>query len=166
MKKITLSKMCDINSINRFKKEIYDWAVEAFFMSGFCKDVEAASLLCKKKIIDVFENDLSSQHCFNIYVDEKELVGKVWLMERQNEEANLRISYIGFDPSHQRKGYAAKVFSWIEGFARERGFDRLSLNVFSHLPHARRLYSKLGFVIAHEVRERGRLVTCEMIKIL
>jgi ribosomal protein S18 acetylase RimI-like enzyme len=49
-----------------------------------------------------------------------------------------------FEP-HRRRGFAEEAMRLIEGVAREKGADTLSLHVFGDNASARRLYGKLGY---------------------
>lgn len=161
MNNINLIRLSDIDVINKLKKDIFDWAIQASLESGFCKDKKEASDLYTQRILQVFSDNSSGQHCFNVCLNNDFMIGRVWLMER---DLDLRISYIGLDELYQKQGHAWRVIKLVERYANKINFNQLSLNVFSHLPHAKRLYERLGFVVTKDVRQDGRLVTSEMVK--
>jgi len=52
----------------------------------------------------------------------------------------------------------------IEKYALKIDFNTLSLNFFSHLPHAKRLYEKIGYVVKNETKKGRKIVATEMEK--
>lgn len=157
-----LLRICNGGEISKIKDEVFLWAVTASVLSGFCKDDQEASSLYGQHILKTFNDMPEKQHCFKITLNKTEQVGKVWLMERGISD--LRVSFIGLDKEHQKRGYAAEVFRMIEKYALKIDFNTLSLNVFSHLPHAKRLYEKIGFVVKNETKKGEKIVATEMEK--
>ena len=142
MNDIELVKIYDIERINALKDRVFKWAINESVRSEFCKSIPEAVALYEKKILQVFHDEPGGQHCFDISVSNKDIVGEIWLMERktkENKQIDLRIPYIALGKRHQRRGYAKKAIHLAERHARNLGYNTLSLNVFSHLPHARKI---------------------------
>lgn len=76
-----------------------------------------------------------------------ELVGRLWLAERQmGGRRTLFIYDISIDPEQQGRGYGRAAMRLAEDEARTLGIDRIELNVFGGNDVARGLYRSMGYV--------------------
>lgn len=84
-----------------------------------------------------------------------ERVGEVWYALRdEGGIKQLWIFWIGIDPAHRRKGYAAQVLSGLEAEARRLGVAHLALHVFGQNTGAIALYQKSGYVATNLVMRK------------
>jgi ribosomal protein S18 acetylase RimI-like enzyme len=75
-----------------------------------------------------------------------ERVGEVWYgLREEGGKMELWLYWIWIEPKYRRRGYAAQVLRRLEDEARQRGADRLGLNVNADNAAALALYRRLGF---------------------
>jgi ribosomal protein S18 acetylase RimI-like enzyme len=78
--------------------------------------------------------------------DDDERVGLALLGEQQAVGGATAFVYaIELDPAHRGRGLGREAMRRLEERARERGFDRIELNVFGGNAVARGLYRSLGY---------------------
>jgi RimJ/RimL family protein N-acetyltransferase len=78
--------------------------------------------------------------------DPGERVGDLWYSHRsQSGPKQVWIFWIGIDPAHRRRGYAAEALRFVEVEARKLGSTRVGLHVFAFNTGARALYEQLGY---------------------
>ena len=87
------------------------------------------------------------QHVFAIEAPDGEVVGHVWLGERETrDEGRVAFVYeIRIDEEQRGKGYGRAAMLLLEDEARALGLDRIDLNVFGGNEVARGLYRSLGY---------------------
>jgi ribosomal protein S18 acetylase RimI-like enzyme len=87
------------------------------------------------------------QYVFAIEGPEEEVVGHVWLADRQTrDEGRVAFVYeIRIDEEQRGRGYGRAAMLLLEDEARSLGLDRLELNVFGGNDVARGLYRSLGY---------------------
>ena len=87
------------------------------------------------------------QHVFAVEAPDGEVVGHVWLGERQTrDEGRLAFVYeIRLDEEQRGKGFGRDAMLLLEDEARGLGLDRIELNVFGGNEVARGLYRSLGY---------------------
>jgi len=87
------------------------------------------------------------QHVFAIEAPDGEVVGHVWLGERETrDEGRVAFVYeIRIDEEQRGKGYGRTAMLLLEDEARALGLDRIDLNVFGGNEVARGLYRSLGY---------------------
>jgi ribosomal protein S18 acetylase RimI-like enzyme len=74
------------------------------------------------------------------------VVGRVvWSAREQHGSAYAFLYDIEIDEEHRGRGLGREAMQLLEAEVRERGFDRLQLNVFGGNERARSLYRSLGF---------------------
>jgi RimJ/RimL family protein N-acetyltransferase len=79
-------------------------------------------------------------------VDTGDRVGDLWYSYRgEGGPRQVWIFWIGIDPTHRRRGYAAEALRTVEVEARRLGSTRVGLHVFAFNSGARALYEKLGY---------------------
>ena len=101
----------------------------------------------------------SGQHIRKILDPEGERVGVLWYAERIDEEPPCLFVYeIAINESHRGRGFGAAVMLQMEAIARETGFDRIMLHVFTHNEGAVRLYRRLGYTVDFEGTGGMRMV--------
>lgn len=87
--------------------------------------------------------DSDNNHLFSIINESNEVVGMIWLNEKENKSSF--IYDISINENHQGKGYGYRAMKEIEGIASSLGLEKIELHVFGHNKIARNLYDKLGY---------------------
>jgi RimJ/RimL family protein N-acetyltransferase len=89
----------------------------------------------------------AGQHVFAIEAPDGEVVGHVWLGERNTrDEGRVAFVYeIRIDERQRGHGYGRAAMLLLEDEARGLGLDRIELNVFGGNEVARGLYRSLGY---------------------
>jgi len=87
------------------------------------------------------------QHVFAVEAPDGEVVGHVWLGERETrDEGRIAFVYeIRIDEEQRGQGYGRAAMLLLEDEARAHGLDRIELNVFGGNEVARGLYRSLGY---------------------
>jgi ribosomal protein S18 acetylase RimI-like enzyme len=87
------------------------------------------------------------QHVFAVEAPDGDVVGHVWLGERQTrDEGRVAFVYeIRLDEQQRGKGYGRNAMLLLEDEARSLGLDRIELNVFGGNAVARGLYRSIGY---------------------
>ena len=87
------------------------------------------------------------QHVFAVESPDGEVVGQVWLGERDlRHEGRVAFVYeIRIDEDQRGRGYGRAAMLLLEDEARALGLDRIELNVFGGNEVARGLYRSLGY---------------------
>lgn len=99
--------------------------------------------------VQELEERLDSGHEHICFLKSKdELVGVVMLIEKNTKE--LEIDGIGILHTCRGRGLAAWAFAEIEGYAAEKGLDKMTLLVVNINQPAYFLYQKLGFKVDQE----------------
>jgi len=57
----------------------------------------------------------------------------------------IHLKELSVDPAHGRRGIGGSLVEAVVGWARERGFDRVSLTTFRDVPFNQPFYARLGF---------------------
>ncbi len=84
--------------------------------------------------------------------DPGERVGDLWYSHRsEGGPRQVWIFWIGIDPAHRRRGYAAEALAIVEAEARRLGSTRVGLHVFAFNAGARALYERLGYAATNLV---------------
>jgi ribosomal protein S18 acetylase RimI-like enzyme len=92
------------------------------------------------------EKPASDQLVFVIEAD-GEAVGELWLMARDlMGHPSLFVYDVHVDEAQRGRGYGKAAMLLAEEEARQRGIDRVALNVFGRNTVARGLYTSLGYV--------------------
>jgi len=89
----------------------------------------------------------AGQHVFAVEAPDGEVVGHVWLGERDTrDEGRVAFVYeIRIDEEQRGRGYGRSAMLLLEDEARARGLGRIELNVFGGNDVARGLYRSLGY---------------------
>ncbi len=87
-----------------------------------------------------------AQSVFVVEADGKP-VGELWVAERDERlhRGALWIFHVRIDEQHRGRGYGRAAMLLAEGEARQRGLDRIALNVFGENEVDRNLYRSLGY---------------------
>jgi GNAT superfamily N-acetyltransferase len=75
-------------------------------------------------------------------------VGSVYCVRRSDEVAQLRLLFV--DSEARGHGVGSKLVERCIEFARERGYERMTLSTVSPLESARRIYDAAGFMQTKE----------------
>jgi ribosomal protein S18 acetylase RimI-like enzyme len=87
------------------------------------------------------------QFIYAVEDESGERVGSVWFARRETQfEGWVAFVYaIEIDKQSRGRGFGREAMLLVEGEARARGLDRISLNVFGGNEVARNLYRSLGY---------------------
>jgi ribosomal protein S18 acetylase RimI-like enzyme len=81
-----------------------------------------------------------------ILEDGDEVVGNLWLSERQDDLGETLCVYnVAIDEAYRGRGLGRAAMTWVEGEALRRGIQVVTLNVFGGNDVARGLYRSLGY---------------------
>ena len=58
----------------------------------------------------------------------------------------LLYRYLGVDPAYHRQGMGTSLIQFVEQYAKENGYERLSLVVEQNNTKAQKLYTRLGYI--------------------
>ena len=109
---------------------------------------EAARAKAAEEMERLFPDGLPSpaQSVFAVEIEGKR-VGELWVAERDEQlhRGALWIFHVRIDEHHRGRGYGRAAMLLAEGEARQRGLDRIALNVFGGNEAARSLYRSLGY---------------------
>ena len=111
-------------------KNIFQWNEFYPNKNAFLKDLERNELYVLE-----LENTLIGCICISTFMDE-EYNTISWLSETKN---NIYIHRLAIHPNHQGKGYAQKLMSFAEDFAKKNNFISVRLDTFSHKSKKRKI---------------------------
>lgn len=57
----------------------------------------------------------------------------------------LRVVEIGTDENHRRQGIGSEIFDFIKNFAKEKGFNKIELDMWEFNESALKFYESMGF---------------------
>ena len=95
-------------------------------------------------------------HLFTIEGDDGTPVGRLWLAERieANADRHAFVYEILIFNDYRRQGYGRAAMAAAEAKARELGLDKIKLHVFGHNTAARALYADLGYAETNVMMEK------------
>ena len=132
-KLLEITKACGIHMIS---KNIYQWNEFYPNKNAFLKDVERHELYVLE-----LNNELIGCVCVSTFMDE-EYETICWLSETKN---NIYIHRLAIHPNHQSKGYAQKLMSFAEDFAKKNHFISVRLDTFSKNKRNVQFYEHRGY---------------------
>lgn len=95
------------------------------------------------KLSSKYRESLESQHHFTLRNSEGKSVGDASF--RQDSPDSLNLMWIGVKNKERGKGYASAAVGGVVKYAKDEGFNKLTLEVPGDAPDARHIYEKLGF---------------------
>lgn len=142
---IRLATKNDLQRINALRAQVSELHASArpdFFNPGFPPTLAGF-------IQVIFEDD--SRHIL-IVEHEGDILAFACLAEIEVPEKPhkpgrrfLEVDEFGVDAAHQRKGVGRFLMDGVRDFARERGYDRIELNMWEFNANALRFYEVIGF---------------------
>lgn len=96
-------------------------------------------------------NAVANSASLTIRNSEGKEVGYANMEKRSKDE--LYLNWIGINADSRGKGYATAVMKAAEGFGKEGGFKKMTLEVPGNSPDARHIYEKLGFKVTKEDKD-------------
>jgi ribosomal protein S18 acetylase RimI-like enzyme len=117
------------------------------------EDAEAKATRDERELLDGGFHT-RGQH-FLLLEDGGEIVGHVWLGERDDDPGLVWVFDVEVAPEHRRRGYGRAAMQLAEDVTLHLGHDRLGLNVFAGNAGAIALYESLGYE-ATKTYEGGR----------
>ncbi|MFJ7511219.1 GNAT family N-acetyltransferase [Peribacillus simplex] len=67
-------------------------------------------------------------------------------LDKEAEMKDFYLDTVSVDPNFQGKGIGSALIQYIEGYAKNKGYPRVSLVVENENEGANRLYSRLGYI--------------------
>jgi GNAT superfamily N-acetyltransferase len=122
-----------------------DWYAEDIVRSGIDEDTARRKAI--EDTEDLFPEEKPSPDQFVFVVEaDGDAVGDLWFAERELGLGRcLWIYDIRIDESQRGRGYGKAAMLLAEDEARQRGYNRIALNVFGGNDVARSLYLSLGY---------------------
>ena len=142
---IRLAKISEINEILTVTKAcaafmiengIYQWNEHYPSKQAFLNDITQGELYVLEVDKKVEGTIVLSTHMDNEYIPIK------WLTKN---DANLYIHRLSVHPEHQGKGYAQKMMTFAESYAKENKFASVRLDTFSVNKRNVRFYEARGY---------------------
>jgi ribosomal protein S18 acetylase RimI-like enzyme len=84
----------------------------------------------------------------NLYTAVKQPIACLWLaqdIEVETGDVKMLIQFLYVMPSHRNQGIGTALVDYAEEWAKEEGFEQITLRVFVNNLPAMKLYRKLGF---------------------
>lgn len=76
-------------------------------------------------------------------------IGCLWLGQSINQLTGVLQAYVYLvyvAPTHRRRGLGRQLMEYAKGWAKDQGYDQISLQVFTNNLTALKLYKSLGYV--------------------
>ncbi len=67
-------------------------------------------------------------------------------IEKEADEEDFYIDTLCVDPAYHRQGMGTSLIQFVEQYAKENGYERLSLVVEQNNTKAQKLYTRLGYI--------------------
>lgn len=138
----------------------YDYSIRGFAEQmvelGGQQDAEAAWAESERQMLMLMPEGLGTegQHLL-VAESEGERVGMVWVGARQDRADLWWVWDLEIDEGFRGRGHGRAAMLAAEAYVKERGVDRLGLNVFGGNAAAIRLYDDLGYgVDAQQMSKR------------
>lgn len=112
---------------------------------GYNGEFEALVAIIAGEFIQNF--DSKRERCW-IAEHEGEMVGSVFLVKQSKRVAKLRLLLV--EPNARGLGIGHRLVEECVRFAREAGYEKITLWTQSHLDAARSIYKRAGFRLVHE----------------
>ncbi|MGC1203602.1 MAG: GNAT family N-acetyltransferase [Flavobacteriaceae bacterium] len=128
-----ITKACALSMI---QKKIYQWNEFYPNKNAFLKDLERNELYVLE-----LNNALIGCVCISTFMDD-EYKAISWLSETKN---NIYIHRLAIHPNHQGKGYAQKLMTFAEDFAKKNKVLSLRLDTFSQNERNVKFYENRGY---------------------
>lgn len=144
------SELPRVNELRAQVSELHAAARPDFFRPGF------PSLIAER--IDAAFAD-ERQHIL-VAEQEGQLAGFAFLeevdtLEHPHKPARhyMEVNEFGVDAAFRRQGVGRAIFAGIKAFAKERGFDRIELDVWEFNENALQFYESVGFTTYRRLME-------------
>ena len=146
------------------------YAVRALFRNGLMGFAGERQVEFSKYVQQSLDDDLaditgqyldSESNHFWVAEADGRIVGMVGVQGRGEEEAELRRMSVALDS--RRQGIGVGLLETVQGFCREKGYQRLRLTTVSQMTAAIAMYRKFGFRLVGE-ENYGRLLGQHFLK--
>lgn len=132
-----------INAIRRQVNELHAQGRPDVFKPGFEGEiVEVAADYMQREDSDVVVCERDGRICGFAMLRDITRPENAYMHARHY----LDVDELGVDESCRRQGVGHEMMRWLRSYARERGFDRLELNMWSFNEGALKFYEQEGFV--------------------
>ncbi|MBQ2694937.1 MAG: GNAT family N-acetyltransferase [Clostridia bacterium] len=150
-------KQISFKRMNSDEFRVYSkWSVKAYaehlIKSGDERFRFKALRAAKSEFRDVFpEGADSANNYIYIVVNEKnEKIGVIGYQKSPFEENAAFVTENVIKEEYRGKGYGKSAFVKLQEDAREKGFSKMVLNVFTHTPVSYAMYEKNGFKVIED----------------
>ena len=142
---VRLAEQRELDQINRLRKEVNDLHVAGkpeFFKKGFTEEL-------KDYIYEIWNDEKKD---IVVAVIDDNIVGYGIVSQVHKKETPfmyernyLYIDEFCVDENHRREGIASKLVDYIVEYAKEKGIQRIELNMWEFNEDALLFYEKVGF---------------------
>ncbi len=142
---IRYARRDELDEVNRIRLQVNDLHVSGrpdIFRAGFCDELK--NHVYEK--LDAEDSDVI------VALEDQKIVGfaSVEYIKRPESAYCLarsvyRVEEFGVDVHHRRKGIGRKLIAWIGEDARQKGFDRVDLDMWAFNESALKFYEAIGF---------------------
>lgn len=142
---IRFARRDELDEVNRIRLQVNDLHVNGrpdIFRAGFCDEL-------KNHVYERFDAEDSD---VIVALKNQEIVGFASLEYIKRPESAYclarsvyRVEEFGVDENHRRKGIGKKLIEWIGEDARQKGFDRVDLDMWQFNESALKFYESIGF---------------------
>lgn len=143
---VRFAKEEDLPQINHIRRQVNDLHAEArpdIFKPGFDGEiVEVAAAYMKREDCSVVVCERDGNICGFAMLRDITRPENAYMHARHY----LDVDEFGVDASCRRQGVGHEMMQWLRSHAKERGFDRLELNMWSFNEGALAFYEQEGFV--------------------
>lgn len=142
---VRFAKEKDLDRVNELRKQVNDIHVEGrpdIFKAGFCEELrDFARVLMNGKNSDILVEERDGVICGMACVD--------YVDKKESPYGNARKFYhvqeIAVDVNHRRQGVAKELLEFMIADAKQRGLDKIELDVWEFNDSAIEFYQTVGF---------------------
>lgn len=142
---VRFARRDELDEVNRIRLQVNDVHVNGrpdIFRAGFCDEL-------KNHVFEIFEAEDSD---VIVALENEKVVGFACVNHFMRPETPYslargmyRVEEFGVDENHRRKGIGKKLIEWIGEDARQKGFDRVDLDMWQFNESALKFYESIGF---------------------
>ncbi len=96
----------------------------------------------------LIEMSTQNYECVGVY-DETELIGiaGLWFQTRHYSGRSIEPDHVVISEEYRNQGIGKKLFSWIDQYAKEKGYEAVELNTYVRNTASHKFYYNEGYEI-------------------